>query len=138
MAQGSPRLRCLLLARLGHMTTHSANLQIRKWLEHQGCTSREHASVPNPRKRPRHIVNGPTKHLRKLSTNLDIGDYSNRFQAPERMMNYFAALFSTSPRSSYLRADNDGYSQPSTRQSTGFSSTTSSSAYSRTYGQQQS
>ncbi|OHE95974.1 hypothetical protein CORC01_08667 [Colletotrichum orchidophilum] len=51
-------------------------------------------------------------------------------------MNYFTALFSISPRSTYYRGDNDGYSQPSSPQSTGFPSTTSSSAYSRGHAQQ--
>ncbi|KAK1624825.1 hypothetical protein BDP81DRAFT_436546 [Colletotrichum phormii] len=54
------------------------------------------------------------------------------------MMNYLTALFSSSPKSTYPRHDSFSYSQPSTRQSTGFSSTaTSSSAYSRSYGQQE-
>ncbi|KAG7044395.1 hypothetical protein JMJ77_0003857 [Colletotrichum scovillei] len=54
------------------------------------------------------------------------------------MMNYLTALFSTSPRPTYSRNDNFNYSQPSTRQSTGFSSSaTSSSAYSHSYEKQE-
>ncbi|KAK1706631.1 hypothetical protein BDP67DRAFT_528669 [Colletotrichum lupini] len=54
------------------------------------------------------------------------------------MINYLTALFSTSPKPTYPRYDNFSYSQPSTRQSTGFSSsTTSSSAYNHNYEKQE-
>ncbi|KAK1528643.1 uncharacterized protein CCOS01_06477 [Colletotrichum costaricense] len=54
------------------------------------------------------------------------------------MMNYFTSLFSTSPKPTYPRNDSFNYSQPSTRQNTGFSSSaTSSSAYSHSYGKQE-